>query len=251
MKRTEDVVPLILFAQLVLGILFVIRTLQIFRERALLSTSTVMKTGTAFVCACMNCSFFCAHSPVLATGLTTGCVVFTPLTLWLLEKFEVARLRSEIPLFLDRWILNLRLGSALSPARESALREHSGRLRTLLQPLFTAQSRGGKSHLLLPQNILEELERIHREPHAALARLENLRQFLRKAAEFRRKSGQAVRQTLIQSLFMMALLLALIVFTVHRYGWKHCADLIFVAVALSTFGMIGMYFLARKVRWKI
>jgi Flp pilus assembly protein TadB len=245
------VVPLILYAQLLFGILFVIRTLQIFRERALLSTSSVTKTGITFVCACVNCCFFCARMPFLCTGLTTGCVLLTPFTLILLEKREIFRLRSEIPLFLDRWILNLRLGSALSTAREAALREHSDSLRALLQPLFTAQSRCGKGHVLLPKHTLDELERIQNEPHAALARLENLRRWLRKNSEFRRKSGQAVRQTAIQSATMVFLLFALIIFTVHRYGWRQSGDLILAALSLTMIGVLCMCLLARKSRWKI
>ena len=132
------------------------------------------------------------------------------------------RLRSEIPLFLDRWILNLRLGSALSLAREMALREHSrNSARALAAPYSRAQCAArAESHLLLPPRTLDELERIHKEPHAALMRLENLRHWLRKSSEFRRKSGQATRQTAIQSAVMVCLLFALIGFTVHRYGWR-------------------------------
>nr|HNH44545.1 hypothetical protein [Agitococcus sp.] len=79
-------------------------------------------------------------------------------------------------------------------------------LQALLRPIF--ETRGGDrgTHPILTTNIRRELENISLEQHSALPRLENLRQIIRKTADFRRKSGQAVRQTAIQSAFMLILL---------------------------------------------
>ncbi|MGZ3722540.1 MAG: hypothetical protein ACXVA9_06400 [Bdellovibrionales bacterium] len=244
---------LILYAQLVFGILFVIRTLQIFRARALLSTITVTKTGTAFVFASMCTSFFGTQNLFSCSILISSCVFLTIAALFLLERREIDSLKSEVPLFLDRWILNLRLGSALPTARETALRDHSSGFQTLMRPVFTTQTakNGRQNHLLLATSVMFELEHLQHEPHSALSRLENLRQLLRKSAEFRRKSGQATRQTAIQSSVMMILLFALMMFTLHRYGWKRSGDLILGSAVLSLIGVLVMYLLSRKTKWKI
>jgi hypothetical protein len=175
------------------------------------------------------------------------------LGVFLLERREIDGLKNEIPLFLDRWILNLRLGSAASAARESALREHSTAFQTLLRPVFNVQKANFSRphHAILPPAFLHEIENLQREPHSALARLENLRQLLRKSAEFRRRSGQAVRQTAIQSAVMLILLFALIVFSLGRYGWQRCGDLILASLALSMAGVLLMFALSRKTKWKI
>jgi hypothetical protein len=244
---------MILYAQMVFGILFVIRTLQIFRARALLSTPTVTKTGIAFVGACVIIGFFGTQNVFLCSFLITSCVFLMLIALFLLERRQIDSLKSEIPLFLDRWSLNLRLGSALPTARERALRDHSAGFQTLLRPVFSTQNVKStrRHHALLSAAVMFELEFLQHEPHSALARLENLRQLLRKSAEFRRKSGQAVRQTTIQSAVMMIMLLALILFTLHRYGWRRCGDLIAGSVVLASLGVLLMHFLARKTKWKI
>jgi Flp pilus assembly protein TadB len=246
-------VTLIFFAQSLFGIAFVIRTFQIFRARALLSTSFVTKTGTIFVSAALFGAFFCAEDILSALFVSCSCVIAAFALLFFSERRQIDALKSEIPYFLDRWILNLRLGLALNPARERALRDHSDAFQTLLRPLFAAQSLNARpeTHALLTGALVFELERIQREPHAALARLENLRVSLRKADDFRRRSGHAVRQTRIQAQVMLVLLFALIVFSVRRYGWHRISDLVSAAIVLAALGSLCMYLLARKTKWKI
>jgi hypothetical protein len=246
-------VPLILYLQSVFGILFVIRTLQIFRARALLSTNLVTKTGTAFVSLCVFASFFGAQHPIFASTLLVSSVFLATLTLFLLERREIDSLRGEIPLFLDRWILNLRLGNALASAREGALSEHSSSFQTLMRPVFALQKQHTRRqrHLLVHTSVLQELENLQLEPHSALSRLENLRTLLRKLSDFRRKSGQALRQTAIQSTVMTILHFALVIFTLHRYGWRQSGDLVLASLALSLSGVLIMTLLARKTKWKI
>lgn len=244
--------PLILYAQLVFGNLFVIRTLQIFRARALLSQSLVTKTGTSFVCASILATFFCMHAPILCSGLITGAVFLTTVALFFAERRKISALKAEIPIFFDCWILNLRLGLALSAARDAALREQRESFQSLMRPVFTAQSGNLKrQHLLLSRALLEEVENLAREPHSALSRLENLRAMLRKSAEFRRKSGQATRQTTIQAAVMVVLLVALITFTLSRYGWRKSGDLVSLSFGLSLLGITTMCWIARKSKWKI
>lgn len=243
----------IAFASSLLGILFVIRTLRIFRARALLTASFLTKAGTIFVFTPLACAFFAGDRLGLAISLALLNAIAAWIALFSCERREIGILREEVPYFLDRWILNLRLGSAPLIARERALEEHSERFCRLLRPIFSS---GGLSaakphHPLLPTKYLLELERVLREPHAARARLENLRRNWRKSSEFRRKSGQATQQTRIQASLMLFMLLALVIFTLRRYGWARAGDLTVEAVLLSMLGMVTMFVLSRKRRWKI
>jgi hypothetical protein len=246
-------VTFISFAQTLFGILFVIRTLQIFRARAMLTQPFVTKTGTIFVTIALLSAFLSVQHAIFATLLSFANIFVAFATLFVCERRQIDALKAEFPFFLDRWILNLRLGSALTPSREQALRDHSANFQTLLRPLFNSSglSAAKLTHPLLPSAQLHELERIQREPHAALQRLENLRHTIRKTAEFRRKSGQAVQQTRIQSSVMLLMLVALIAFTLRRYGWSRVADLVAESVVLSLIGTLTMHLLTRKTRWKI
>jgi hypothetical protein len=244
---------LFLCAQTMFGILFVLRTLQVFRARALLTSSVVTKSGTVFVCSELLGAFFCAHRPVFALLISCTNIFCSFATLILLERRQIDALKSEFPFFLDRWILNLRLGWALAPARDRAVSENSERFRALMLPLWAHAGAdvARLNHLLLPNAVLGELQRLQREPHASLSRLENLRRTLRKAADFRRKSGQAVRQTRLQSTLLLLMLFALIAFTLRRYRWSQVSDLITGSAVLSAIGVLMMGRLAEKTRWKI
>lgn len=242
---------LFFYAQLVFGIVFVIRTIQLFRTRALISGAQAAKTGTSFVCAIILTTFFCARAPILCSGLIACALCAEMCVLIFFERHRISILKEEIPTFLDSWILNLRLGISLSAAREAALRDQHEMFQTLLRPVFNAQSNMRRRHVLLTTELVEEFENLSREPHSALARLENLRSYLKKSAEFRRKSGQATRQATIQATTMMFLLFALIIFTVHRYGWRQSVDLIVISLLLSQIGVALMWWIARKGKWKI
>jgi hypothetical protein len=252
-EHQEDVVRLILFAQTLFGLWSVVRTLQFFRARALLQTSTVTKTGTIFVFTVILIASFSVGHSFATTILILSAWICNFGTLLMLERRQIDSLKREFPKFLDRWILNLKLGQAPSRARDLALQMHLDAFRTLMQPIFAVGERVSlpRTHLLFSKSVSEELARIGIEPHLALARLETMRRNVRQAEVFRRRSGQAVRQTRIQSAVMLFILFALIAFTIARYGPEKMADLILMSVILSICGVFTMHLLAKRVKWKV
>jgi Flp pilus assembly protein TadB len=241
---------LISFAQSMFGIVFVIRTSSVFRARGLIREAHVTKTGTTCISALCLVGFFCAGHAGAAFFCTLA-ATFGPLILFIaIERARLREFHSRVPIFLDRWILGLRLGHSVSAARDAALREECEDFQALMRPLFETRAYERAQHPLLSANMLKELEQIAHATHAATARLQNLRQLIRKTSEFRRKSGQATRQTAIQSAVMMVLLLALALFTVRRYGWTATGDLVVAALGLSLTGIALMVRLARKTKWK-
>lgn len=247
----EVVVSIILFAISMFGNMSVLRLLRIFRERALISHDHLTKIGTA-ACALVNLVVFqfAKNIFLLGTGVC-GSLTVIYLTLALLERRQIDTLKRELPHFLDRWIMNMKLGNAVSSARDTALLSSPARVRALLLPLFTTTQTPAQSHLLLDARMIKELTEAAQIPHSALHRLENLREMWRKADIFRRKSGQAVMQTAIQGWVLLFLTLALAVFTVRRYGWSRTSDLILCSFLLSGSGFLVMRRLARKTKWKI
>jgi hypothetical protein len=50
---------------------------------------------------------------------------------------------------------------------------------------------------------------------------------------------------------MVILLIALIAFTIMRYGPYKVADLMTVSIGLTICGVFIMHYLARRIKWKI
>ena len=242
---------LILFASSMFGIMSALRTINHFRTRAVISSQHLTKIGTGSCALVIGALFLFARDPICGIFAVSGVIFAQFFSLWIIEHIATENLKREVPGFLDRWILNMKLGSALSAARTAALQELNARARALIEPLFVNSDSRAKSHLILDEKLLPELLELSHSPHSALARLENARAWMRKSDAFRRKSGQATRQTMIQAIVLLILLFALAVFTVQRHGWRRNSDLIFGSFVLSGLGIFTMHHLSRKKRWKI
>jgi hypothetical protein len=236
----------------VAGIVFVIRTLQVFFERGLIRPQVLMKVGISSLVVLISCPILAQTHSFFAFVLLTAMLSLCFLLVWWIERNALTQLNSRLPMFLDVWILNLKMGSSLAAARERALERESDAFQALLRPIFAATaSQNAAEHPFLVKKVVHELKEICHATHSGLVRLETLRRFLKQDAEFRRKSGQAVRQTNIQAIMMLILLFALSIFSVNRYGWRQCGDLILISTAVSLCGVWCMKIVARKSKWKI
>lgn len=242
---------LISLLQLVLGNAFVVRTTQVFRSRNVLGDANVTKTGTGFLAINSLSVFGYSVHPFAPLGMTLIAVVSVVVVMLGLERRTLGMCRASVPRFLDRWILNVRMGHSLKAARDTALREESERFQALVRPIFSTRAPADARHELFSAGELRELEAICLASHAALDRLKALRAHVQKTSEFRRRSGQALRQANTQSSVMGLLMFAFAVLTVRRYGWRSSADLVVFAAMLSVAGVLILRILARKRRWKI
>ncbi|MGE0527274.1 MAG: hypothetical protein AB7G93_22235 [Bdellovibrionales bacterium] len=244
---------MIFFALLVFGTLFVMRTLRIFNNRTLIRETMLTKIGTLTLSLEWISLFFTSHVPWIQ-GFTVVLVSITlVLVLCTCERREIDAHKSRVPFFLDRWILNMRLGQSVNAARDAALKSESEAFIALVKPCFDTQRTRSlhTAHPLFSANAMRELEELAHSPHCALERLENLRRVWRKSADFRRRSGQSLHQAAIQSAVMLVLLFALSTFAVHRYGWVRVADLVLGSALLSFTGVWLMIRMARKTRWTL
>lgn len=242
---------IILFALSMFGNLSALRLISVFRDRALISADHLTKIGTGS-CVIINLILFFSSREIFFAAISVmsalGVIIFT---LWLLERRQIDTLKKEIPCFIDRWILNMKLGKSLSAARTAALSQMSTRTASLISPLFIGSISSRRTHLILDQKVLNEFLELSESPHSALQRLQSARESMRKSENFRRKSGQAVRQATIQSAVLLFLLIALAMFTVHRYGWRRNSDLLTASLLLSGLNLVCMRYLAGKKRWMI
>lgn len=243
----------ILFAQTMFGNLIAIRILRKFRDRSLISTTCLTKIGTAF--AASTC--FVAFMQPFAARLWFFAVIFSVIALnffiFRLEKRRIEFLLEHFPRFVEHWLLNLRVGMAPTTAREGALNAADETFSALIRPLFASQDGTNpiREHLFLSERVVHELKTIQRHSHNTISRLQTMRDALKRESDFRRKSGQALRQASIQSAVMVALHLALCIFVVARSGWSRSADLLIWATIFTASGVLILRLIARRIRWTI
>lgn len=246
-----------LFAQTMFGNLIAIRILRKFRDRSLISTTCLTKIGTAFALITTSIAICVAFSQPNDTRLSFFTVICAIVALQIflrrLESRRIEMLLGFFPRFIDHWLLGLRVGLAPKSAAEEALRGTDDAFQTLIRPLLQSSEvpLDSRRHLFLRERILLELRLVQTQPHNIVPRLEALRDFLHRESDFRRKSGQALRQAAIQSAVMLALHFALSAFMVARSGWERSVDLILIATALSFFGAFLLRWLARRIKWSI
>lgn len=237
----------ILFSILMFGHLFVIRMQRNSAERALISQNHLTKIGTAMTtCLILGAFFF---SPAWSSAFALSVLALYAMLLRCLERRRLELYRRLIPNLLDAWILNLRLGLAESHARERALKEMDPGFAKLVRTGLHSPLATSDSSFFHPI-IAKELQIITQTPHFALQRLECLRSNLKRASDFRRRSGQATRQTRIQSISMIVLLIALSLVAIKRYGWSRVGDLVGYAAVLAFIGTFTIQLVARKTKWK-
>ncbi len=242
---------LTLFAISMFGNVSALRIFSHFGSRALISSQHLTKIGTGS-CTLINVALFFFARDLISAVIAVMCALFAIFfSLLLYERRQIDALKREVPAFLDRWILNMKLGNALSTARTAALQDLNGRAKALLEPVFLSPSSNHRAHLILDEKVLPELLELSQSPHSALSRLECARDWIRKSDEFRRKSGQAARQSTIQAVVLLFLLIALAIFTVQRHGWRRNSDLVTASFLISGLGLITMRHLSEKRRWKI
>ena len=243
---------MISFAQTMFGILIVIRTLGFFSDRHVIDRSVLTKIGTACAVVMILTQIFLIDDARVGLLASMIIAIIQTAMLWSLERRTIREMIERTPRFLDRWILNLSIGKAFRSSWENALSFESEHFQSMFRPLFeTNATPSRRPHAVLPPLIADEIVRIQDQPHLAVARIDSLRRILKKSSEFRRKSGQAVSQASIQSLLLLFLHLALVVFVVHRHGWHDVMDLVIASSILTGAGNLLIYRLARKSKWRI
>jgi hypothetical protein len=235
-----------LFSILLFGQLFVIRTQRSFGERGLISKDHLPKLGVVITASLIIGAFFL--SSLWASAFALSVLLFYRVSLHFLERRQCELFRALVPILIDAWILNLRLGIAESHARETALSRMDSGFAKLVRTSLHSPNLLTDASVFEPL-FIKELQNIAQTPHFALERLECLRANLKRTSDFRRKSGQATRQTRIQSLTMLILLLALSLVAIKRYGWSQVGDLVGLAVILASVGLAAIQLVARKTKW--
>jgi formate/nitrite transporter FocA (FNT family) len=107
------------------------------------------------------------------------------------------------------------------------------------------------SDCLSLQELARELMCADQSSHHMLTRVANLRTLYQKRFDFRRRSGQVLTQIHAQAMLLVGLYLALSIFTALQYGWEKFLALRLMSALLFALGLIMIFYLGKKIRWKV
>lgn len=193
---------------------------------------------------------------ILSLGLS---VVFVVLGFRLCLFFYMHRreklFHSEFRMFLDRVILQMKSGFAFRHAMQIALEPCDAfvqqKIRKIIEMISFSSRTPAQNWNSQLQEILGEFQEVDRQSHRALHKLESYREKLFIVDDFRRKSGQAVRQARVQSILMAVLYLALLIYVLLNFSIDENSAIIFISVTFFVTGIFWIHFKQRKSKWNI
>lgn len=176
---------------------------------------------------------------------------FTPH--WLETLLESQLQRIIVP-FLDHTILSIQTGIPLRNAvKESANRFFGWKKYELLKAhsslMLSSAEINLQSRVLC--HLFDEIRWVDQARNKTLEQLKSIRWHYKVQEDFRRRSGQISQQTRIQASVMTILYLCLLFFNGFEFGFKDQWSLILFSGALFSIGLILVFTLGKRMKWKV
>ena len=238
------------------GFMFASRMREEFIERQNLVASTLMtKIGTAYFCIIAFAILF------LRSSLQLWLIVFVPqLTFFIfivcLKNQRRSGFQEKFANILTRLILKMKAGRGFRQALGEIILEVDPQMRIRLsevRDLVVFSQHDATETAISPSlaPIISEFRLADQLPHAALRRLQVFREKIRCENEFRRKSGQILKQIRAQSLLLSGLYVAVLIFVARHFDALKHARLIFCSISLFCAGLFWIWWGGRRWKWKV
>ena len=172
----------------------------------------------------------------------------------ILRILLLKRLRSSLIPLLDSVILGLQSGKSFRLSLQSAVDMQSGWVRLQLMELFESiyvakNVIAMKSPLL--KDFQAELAEIDRSQVRCVEQVRALRRHLKMQEDFRRRSGQVTQQIKMQAIIVTVLFCGLLSFVILQFGFKQNQTLILTSALVFISGLIGIFLMGRRLKWKV
>lgn len=243
----------LLFSISMLGHVFVGRTLESFSREFAFSQhlARVLPLFSLVVVSIVAAISASATICWLFIGILLITLKFFPeiFRFFLLQKLR----RALIPL-LDGVILGLQTGKSFRISLQQAIENQQGWIRHQFQEVFDSLSMSenviGAKAALIKDFQLEVLQ-IDRANVRCLEQVRALRRRYKMHEEFRRRSGQLTQQIKMQAIIVTALFLALLIFVIAQFGFREHRFLIFTSTTIFFGGLLWIFFMGRRMKWKV
>lgn len=172
----------------------------------------------------------------------------------ILRFFLIQRLRRALIPLLDCMILGLQTGNSFRNSFQSAVESQSGwermQMLEVLQSLqYPEASEAAKAALL--KDFQSEMRTIDKSQTRCVEQVKALRRHYKMVADFRRRSGQVSQQIKMQAIIVTALYLALFVFVIMQFGFEKHRNLLFISGIVFNAGLVFIFYIGRRMKWKV
>ena len=171
-----------------------------------------------------------------------------------LRIFLLKRMRDVLVPFLDAVILGLQTGKSFRSSLHAAIEIQGGWVRHQLMEIYDSLVMS-ENVIAMKSTLLADLQRelaeIDRSKSRCLDQLRALRKDIKMLQDFRRRSGQVTQQLKMQAIIVTALFLALLLFVIRQFGFQEHRKLIFGAVMAFILGLIWIFLMGRRIKWKV
>lgn len=187
----------------------------------------------------------------LFIGILLVTLKFFPLVL---RIFLLKRLRSVLVPFLDAVILGLQTGKSFRSALHGAIENQSGWVRYQLMEIYDSLVMS-ENVIAMKSTLLADLQRelaeIDRSKSRCIDQVRALRKDIKTLEDFRRRSGQVTQQLKMQAIIVTGLFLALLMFVIKQFGFEEHRKLIFGSSMTFFLGLMWIFWMGKKVKWKV
>jgi hypothetical protein len=171
-----------------------------------------------------------------------------------MEFWLEKRLRDITVTILDQIILSIQTGTSLRSAIKITAEREKGWIKYELlkaHSAFFISDDPAPLKFKILQELFDEFKWIDHSRAKTLDQLKNLRWHYKILEDFRRKSGQVSQQAKTQAVVVTFLFVALLIFNICHFGFYENIRLIFFASFLFSVGLILIFILGRRFKWKV
>jgi hypothetical protein len=104
---------------------------------------------------------------------------------------------------------------------------------------------------LLIKDFQAELVQIDRSQNRVIDQVRALRRHLKIQENFRRRSMQVTQQIKMQAIIVTLLYLLLLSFVINQFGFTQNKNVILISGLIFTFGLIWIFKVGRRIKWKV
>jgi hypothetical protein len=196
-----------------------------------------------------------AEAKPLAVWLSQVCVMIGIfLSPRLIERHLERKLKRSVVTILDQLLLTVQTGASLRSAIKSHVERERGwrhyeLMKAYSQLILVDEAASLSSEVL--RDLFEELKWIDQSRTRVLEQLKSLRWHYKVQEDFRRKSVQVAQQTRIQAFVVSCLYVALLAFNIFHFGFLENIKLILASLFLFSIGVVSVFILGRRIKWKV
>ncbi len=251
-------IKIITFFELFTSFFVLIRVSDDLTEKNLIDKRTYAQIFISFFASLVVFAFISRFSRFLFSVFLWSGVLATLTAPYFLLPFRRRQFRREIPILLNNLILKMRSGVAFRTSLKESLPVLSpysaAKIEKILESLDLANNTSETYTLQRDPDVnrlLTFFRIIDCEAHKALQRLTLFRKQLKDEEFFRSRVQRALSQLRAQSFVMSSLYVGLVIFVVHRFGWRAHAGLIFTSIIIFILGQFISLSIGRGFKWKV